>query len=88
MNNKRRVVVTGLGIVSSVGIGKDAFWEAITNGKSGISRISSFDTKDFRCHYGGEVKDFNPEEIGKSRRAIEANCRLKKRNSSKLKGRP
>ena len=61
--NKRRIVVTGLGVVSSVGIGKDEFWKAIINGKSGISRVSSFDTKEFRCHYAGEIKNFNPEEF-------------------------
>ncbi|OFW46086.1 MAG: hypothetical protein A2163_06930 [Actinobacteria bacterium RBG_13_35_12] len=61
--NKRRIVVTGLGVVSSVGIGKDNFWKAIINGKSGISRVSSFDTKEFRCHYGSEIKNFNPQEF-------------------------
>ncbi len=61
--NKRRVVVTGLGVVSSVGIGKDDFWKSIINGKSGISRVTSFDTKEFRCHYAGEIKNFNPEEF-------------------------
>ncbi len=61
--NKRRVVVTGLGVVSSVGIGKDEFWKAIINGKSGISKVTSFDTSEFRCHYAGEIKDFNPEEF-------------------------
>src|SRR4030066_1280282 len=61
--NKRRIVVTGLGVVSSVGIGKDEFWKAITDGKSGISRVSLFDTKEFRCHYSGEIKTFNPEEF-------------------------
>jgi 3-oxoacyl-[acyl-carrier-protein] synthase II len=59
----RRVVVTGLGIVSSVGIGKDEFWEAIINGRSGISKVTSFDTKEYRCHYAGEVKNFIPEEF-------------------------
>ncbi len=61
--NKRRVVVTGLGVVSSVGIGKDEFWKAIINGKSGISRVTSFDTKEFRCHYAGEIKNFIPEDF-------------------------
>jgi 3-oxoacyl-[acyl-carrier-protein] synthase II len=59
----RRVVVTGLGVVSSVGIGKDEFWKSIINGKSGISKVTSFDTKEFRCHYGGEIKNFNSEEF-------------------------
>jgi 3-oxoacyl-[acyl-carrier-protein] synthase II len=58
---KRRVVVTGLGVVSSVGIGKDEFWKSIISGKSGISRVTSFDTKEFRCHYAGEIKNFIPE---------------------------
>ena len=60
---KRRVVVTGLGVVSSVGIGKDEFWKSIINGKSGISKVSSFDTKEFRCHYAGEIRNFKPEEF-------------------------
>jgi 3-oxoacyl-[acyl-carrier-protein] synthase II len=61
--NSRRVVVTGLGVVSSVGIGKDEFWNAIINGKSGISKVASFDTKEYRCHYAGEIKNFSPEEF-------------------------
>ncbi|MBN3039681.1 MAG: beta-ketoacyl-[acyl-carrier-protein] synthase family protein [Candidatus Omnitrophica bacterium] len=68
MSSKRRVVVTGIGIVSSVGIGKDAFWSAISKGKSGISEISSFDTSEFKCHYGGEVKNFNPVDFISKRR--------------------
>ena len=63
MINNRRVVVTGLGIVSSVGIGKDDFWNSIINGKSGISSVTSFDTKEHRCHYAGEVKNFKPEDF-------------------------
>lgn len=61
--NKRRVVVTGLGVISSVGFGKDQFWKAIINSKSGISRVTGFDTSEFRCHYGGEIKNFIPEEF-------------------------
>jgi 3-oxoacyl-[acyl-carrier-protein] synthase II len=60
---KRRVVVTGLGVISSVGIGKDGFWKAIISGKSGISRVISFDTKEFRCHCAGEIKNFIPEDF-------------------------
>jgi 3-oxoacyl-[acyl-carrier-protein] synthase II len=63
MKNKRRVVVTGLGAVSSIGIGKDAFWYGLTNGKSGISEVTAFDTSAFKYHMGGEVKSFNPEEF-------------------------
>ncbi|MGQ9571300.1 MAG: beta-ketoacyl-[acyl-carrier-protein] synthase family protein [Thermodesulfovibrionales bacterium] len=66
--NKRRVVVTGLGVVSSVGIGKDEFWKSIISGKSGISKVTSFDTREFRCHYAGEIKGFIPEDFLDRRR--------------------
>ncbi len=63
MDNNHRVVVTGLGVVSSIGIGKKQFWEAALSGKSGISEITSFDTRGFKCHRGGEVKNFRPEDF-------------------------
>jgi 3-oxoacyl-[acyl-carrier-protein] synthase II len=59
----KRIVVTGLGVVSSIGIGKDDFWQAAIAGKSGISPITSFDTADFPTHLGGEVKNFNAEKF-------------------------
>jgi len=58
--SNRRVVITGLGAVSPVGIGKDSFWEALTSGKSGIDYITKFDTTDFEVKIGAEVKDFDP----------------------------
>ncbi|MCM8796106.1 MAG: beta-ketoacyl-[acyl-carrier-protein] synthase family protein, partial [Candidatus Omnitrophica bacterium] len=63
MQNNRRVVVTGIGLITSVGIGKDAFWEAIIQGRSGISEITFIDTSLYRCHRGGEVKNFRPEDF-------------------------
>lgn len=54
----KRIVITGLGVVSSIGTGKDDFWKALIAGTSGISKISSFDTADYPTHYGGEVKNF------------------------------
>ena len=56
---KRRVVITGLGIVSPVGIGVSQAWQSIVNGKSGITRISHFDPSLFACQIAGEVKDFD-----------------------------
>lgn len=56
---KRRVVVTGLGVVSSIGIGKDEFWKNLITGKSGISDITTFDTSEYSVHQGGEVKNFD-----------------------------
>ena len=56
---KRRVVITGLGIVSPVGIGVTQAWQNIVAGKSGIGRITHFDPSLFACQIAGEVKDFD-----------------------------
>ena len=56
---KRRVVITGLGIVSPVGVGVTQAWQSIINGKSGIGRITHFDPSLFACQIAGEVKDFD-----------------------------
>ncbi len=58
----RRVVITGLGVISSIGIGKDAFWTNLLKGTSGISPITAFDTTNHFTHNGGEVKTFKPQE--------------------------
>lgn len=56
---KRRVVVTGLGIISPVGTGVAQAWQNIVAGQSGITRISRFDPAPFACQVAGEVKDFD-----------------------------
>lgn len=56
----RRVVVTGLGVVSPVGIGVEAFWQSLINGVSGIARITRFDASRHDCQIAGEVKGFDP----------------------------
>lgn len=56
----RRVVITGLGILAPNGNGKEAYWEALINGRSGIKRIASFDPSPFNTQIAGEVKDFDP----------------------------
>ena len=58
----RRVVVTGVGLLTPLGIGADASWEAIRAGKSGIARITQFDAAAFSCQIAGEVKGFNPAD--------------------------
>ncbi len=57
---KRRVVVTGVGLVSSLGVGTEKTWKAIQEGRNGISRIEQFDATEFNCRIAGEVKDFDP----------------------------
>jgi 3-oxoacyl-[acyl-carrier-protein] synthase II len=59
-HRKRRVVVTGIGIVSSAGIGKEAFWNSLRSGRSGIRTIKSFDMSAYPCAIGGEVSEFDP----------------------------
>jgi len=60
---QNRVVVTGIGAVTPVGIGKEKFWDALINGKSGISIIDKFDVTDYPVKIAGQVKDFNPADF-------------------------
>ncbi|MFT5939974.1 MAG: 3-oxoacyl-[acyl-carrier-protein] synthase II [Paraglaciecola sp.] len=59
---KRRVVVTGLGVLSPVGNDFASTWESIVKGQSGIGQITAFDASEFTTHFAGEVKDFNAEQ--------------------------
>jgi 3-oxoacyl-[acyl-carrier-protein] synthase II len=59
---RRRVVITGIGPITSVGIGKENFWRGLRAEKSGIQAISSFDTSDFNAHCGGEIPNWTPED--------------------------
>src|SRR5437016_9788466 len=56
----RRVVVTGLGVVAPNGIGKEAFWTACRNGRSGVGPIRSFDASGHPVKIAAEIKDFDP----------------------------
>jgi 3-oxoacyl-[acyl-carrier-protein] synthase II len=58
----RRVVITGYGVVSPIGIGIDDFWNSLVSGKSGITKVSSFDASQFSSQICAEVKDFEPEK--------------------------
>ncbi|TLD42164.1 MAG: 3-oxoacyl-[acyl-carrier-protein] synthase, KASII [Candidatus Jettenia ecosi] len=59
MQQKRRVVITGIGAVTPLGLEKNTLWSALCEGKSGIKPITSFDTSAFDVHFGGEVSDFD-----------------------------
>ncbi|HEX2122411.1 MAG TPA: beta-ketoacyl-ACP synthase II [Thermoanaerobaculia bacterium] len=59
---KRRVVVTGLGMISPLGVGNEATWQGLVEGRSGIGRITKFDASDYACQIAGEVRDFQPEK--------------------------
>ena len=59
---KRRVVVTGMGAVTPIGVGMEAFWDSIRAGRIGFAPITRFDTADYKCKLAAEVKNFRPEE--------------------------
>lgn len=59
---KKRVVITGMGVISPIGSGIKLFWENIKKGKCGISKIESFDTTDYSVKLAAEIKDFDPKE--------------------------
>ena len=67
----QRVVVTGLGPISAVGIGKDDFWKALLEGKCGIDKISGFDPSGLTCQIGAEVKGFDAKPYFKDKVARE-----------------
>jgi 3-oxoacyl-[acyl-carrier-protein] synthase II len=60
---ERRVVVTGIGCVSPLGIGVDETWEGIVEGRSGITRITKFDASNLPSQIAGEVKNFKPQDV-------------------------
>ncbi len=62
-NSKNRVVVTGVGMASPVGIGKEPFWTALMSGQCGIGPVTHFDASSFPCKYAAEVKGFDPKEF-------------------------
>lgn len=59
----RRVVVTGIGLVSPLGIGTEESWHGLKEGRSGISHITAFDASQFSCRIAGEVRGFEPERF-------------------------
>jgi len=62
--NKRRVVITGIGVVSPNGIGKDSVWKGMSEGVSGVRRVDGFDVSVFNTKIAAEVRDFNPFKLG------------------------
>lgn len=61
---KRRVVITGMGVVTPIGSGKERFWDALMEGESGVDLISRFDTSNFKTRIGAEIRDFDPKDYG------------------------
>jgi 3-oxoacyl-[acyl-carrier-protein] synthase II len=66
MDTDRRVVITGMGVVTPVGNDLETFWRNLRNGVNGIGRIQAFDTSAFDCQIAGEVRDFDPKNYFKN----------------------
>src|SRR5437667_9479466 len=77
----KRVVVTGLGVVSPIGIGTKSFWDSLISGKVGVARIAQFDPGGFPCQIGGEVPafkigDFVPKSYRKATKVMARDIEL------------
>ena len=64
--NDRRVVITGLGVITPVGNDVPTFWDNLKNGVSGIGLIDAFDTTGYDCKIGGQVRNFDPKDFFKN----------------------
>ncbi len=58
--NKRRVVITGMGAITPIGIGLQEFWQGLIEGRNGVELITKFDTSKFETKFAAEVKNFDP----------------------------
>ncbi len=74
----RKVVITGLGMINSVGNDRSSCWEALKTGKNGIAPIENFDTEGFKVTFAGEVKGFDPQDVMDAKEARKADrfCHL------------
>ena len=63
--NRQPVVITGVGVLACNGLGREAFWKSIEEGRSGIGTIDRFDASQLPCHIAGQLWDFNPEDFMK-----------------------
>ncbi len=75
---ERKVVISGIGILSPIGIGRDPFWEGLFQGKAGFRKITLFDTSPFQVHHAGEIVGFDPVSLlgKKGLRELDRSTRL------------
>ena len=61
--SQRRIVVTGVGVVSPLAVEVDTFWSRLTAGESGVHQLKTFDTSGYKVHIGGDILDFDPTQL-------------------------
>ena len=75
MQGERQVVITGIGVVSPIGIGIEAYWNSLCSGNSGIGPITEFDATGLPVSFGGELKNFDAKKHIKPRKSLKVMCR-------------
>ena len=76
MNRPTEIVITGMGVISPIGIGTDAFWTALEEGKSGVRRIGAYEPSNgLPVPIGGEIVDFEPKKLVKPRKSLKVMSR-------------
>src|SRR5574341_502068 len=75
---ERKVVISGIGVLSPIGMGRDTFWEGLFQGRTGLRKITLFDTAPFQVHHAGEVIGFDPHALlgKKGLRELDRSTRL------------
>ena len=85
MTENRNIVITGIGVLSPIGIGREQYWEGLSTGRTGFSTISLFDTSGFDVSIAGEIRNFDPvtllgkkglRELDRSTRLISSAAKL------------
>jgi 3-oxoacyl-[acyl-carrier-protein] synthase II len=75
MSHPREIVITGVGVVSPIGIGCDAFWKSLETGASGIRPVDLFDASSLRVRFGGQIPDFDPKLYVRPRKSLKVMSR-------------
>ncbi len=75
MNPSREVVITGVGVVSPIGIGREAFWQSLCEGRSGVGPLAVFDGTSMPVSFGAELKEFDARQYVRPRKALKVMCR-------------
>ena len=74
-NGRPEIVITGLGVVSPIGIGSEPYWQSLVDQQSGVQDMTLFDTSQLPVRFGGEIPDFEPKQYVRPRKSLKIMCR-------------